>query len=292
MVVGKYTEYVGRHEFVEVIHEYFRAGYPLAVEFAPDGFSPAGIGHGEVAGGGVEVMPAGGGDYVAQRICEIVSHHLRLAGGAGSEVEQRDVAVAVHREFGFEFRCFGYSFVEIVPSFGNYRSGGYEGLYGGTFRHGLLHMGYYGLFAGTHYGFDSGARAAVYYVVGSEQVCSRDGYCSEFMESYHGKPELIAAFEDEHHHVAFAYAEAFEEGRGAVALTLDVGESEALLASVGVGPEKSGPVGFGGCPCIHHIVAEIEIIGNLHLEIAHKVVVRLEICLFKKFFYHFFFPLI
>ena len=86
MVVGKHTEYVGRHEFVEVIHEDFRSGNPLPVEFAPHGFAPAGIGHGEMARGGIEVMPAGCGDYVAKGICEIVSHHLRFAGGAGREV--------------------------------------------------------------------------------------------------------------------------------------------------------------------------------------------------------------
>ena len=76
------------------------------------------------------------------------------------------------------------------------------------------------------------------------------------------------------------------------ALALDVGECEALLAAVGIGPQKCRTVGFGGCPGVDHIVAEIEIFGNLHLEIVHEVVVRLEICLFKKFFYHFFFPLI
>ena len=97
-------------------------------------------------------------------------------------------------------------------------------------------MIYDGLFAGAHYGFDSGARAAVNYVVGCKQMRGRDGYRSEFVEGYHGKPELIAALEDEHHHVAFAYAEAFEERRRAVALALDVGECEALLAAVGIGP--------------------------------------------------------
>ena len=48
MVFLDHVENVGRNEFVEVVDKDIGAGDPLAVKFSPYGFSPAGIGEGEV----------------------------------------------------------------------------------------------------------------------------------------------------------------------------------------------------------------------------------------------------
>lgn len=40
-------------------------------------------------------------------------------------------------------------------------------------------------------------------------------------------------------------------------------------------------------PCVDYIVSEIEIIRNLYLEIPYKILISVEIRMFKKSFYHY-----
>ena len=118
VVAGHYGQEVGGHEFVEVVYEDVGAADPLAVELAPDGFTPSGVGQGEVEVAWMEVMPEAGGDDVAQRIGEIVGHHLWFAGGAGGEVDEHRVGVGVGVERPTECGGFLHTGVEVEPSFG------------------------------------------------------------------------------------------------------------------------------------------------------------------------------
>ena len=82
--------------------------------------------------------------------------------------------------------------------------------------------------------------------------------------------------ENEHHHVAAAYAQRLKERGRAVALAPHVGKGEAALAAMVVGPEHGNLVGVLVGPGVDNVVSEVEILRNLHAEILHEIVVRLK----------------
>ena len=48
-VYKRQLQYGGGSEFLVVVYKYVGAGNPLSVELAPHGFSPTGVGNGEVS---------------------------------------------------------------------------------------------------------------------------------------------------------------------------------------------------------------------------------------------------
>lgn len=52
----------------------------------------------------IKIMPVFPGDYMTERIKEIVCHHLRFTGSSGSEIEKGDIIVAVRAQRTAE-RC-------------------------------------------------------------------------------------------------------------------------------------------------------------------------------------------
>ena len=64
VVFGEHGQDVGGVEAVEIIGENGAFGQPLAVELAPEGFAPAGIGNGEMETVSLHIVPVFGGDIV------------------------------------------------------------------------------------------------------------------------------------------------------------------------------------------------------------------------------------
>ena len=221
----------------------------------------------------VEVVPIGCGDDVAKRVEEIVCHHLGLARCAACEIHERCVAVDVDVLRTLEFGCVFNAFVEVVPALWNFRTYGDAVLHGGAFRHGVVNVLDHYVVAHCHYGLDVGRLAAIHDVVFSEHVGGGNDHSTELVECRDGKPELVAALHDEHHHVAVAYAELAEIGGGLVALTLYVAKSELVVLSLVVDPQQCVLVGGNACPFIDHVVGKIEVFGNFYVEVLFEVFV-------------------
>ena len=104
------------------------------------------------------------------------------------------------------------------------------------------------------------------------------------MESYYRKPELVVAFQDEHHHVTATNAYRLEKCGGLVAFAFDVSKGKSVLLALVVGPQQSLAVGLGFGPRIYNIVTKIEIIRDYYFKIVHKVLIGLECRFFKESF--------
>ena len=64
LILRKHGQDVGGIEAVEIVGKYGAFGKPLAVEFAPEGFAPAGVGNGEMDAVSLYIVPVFGGDVM------------------------------------------------------------------------------------------------------------------------------------------------------------------------------------------------------------------------------------
>ena len=205
-----HSQQIGGYELVEIIYEDVCSAYPLAVELSPDGFPPSGIGQGQMEVPRSQVMPEAGRHYMAQRIGEIVGHHLGFSGGAGSEVNQHHIGIVVDL-FRTSERGSGFDAgIEVKPSGGNTRSGRDAPLHRGTMRHRFIDVADNILVAGGENHLYIGFVATVFYILGCQQMGGRNSDRTEFMEPHHCEPELIMPLENKHHPGAAADSEALE----------------------------------------------------------------------------------
>lgn len=219
-----------------VVYEDIRSCYPLSVEFAPYGFSPTGVGNGEVQAVFGQIVPEAAGNDVSQRIGEVMGYHLRLSGGSAGEVHQGDVVVGVRvlrlykRSGGFD------TFVEVLESFRHFGTYTDEMLHRRRIGHGGGDMVGNDRFAGADYHFDVGGIATVNDVLLRQQVRGGDNYGTELVQRNNAVPELETALQYQHHHVAMTDAEALEIRGGHVGIAFHVGEAELPVLFFIVGP--------------------------------------------------------
>ena len=221
---------------------------------------------------------------MSERVCEVVRHHLWFAGCSGGEVHQRNVVVGVDVVGTYEWGSLVASAGKVVPTVGHVGSDRDDVLQRGALRHCVLDVPDNDVVANGYDGFDVGGVTAVDDVFAGEQVCCRNGYGADFVKCYDGEPELVSTLENEHHHIAFADAQRGEICRSLVALALDVGKCKLDGFACFVGPEQGFLVGVCSCPFVDNVVAEVEIVGNVDVEILHEVLVGVETRLCEKFF--------
>ena len=122
VIILYFLQYIGGGELLMVVHEYIGACNPLTVKFSPYGFSPAGIGDGEVQALFCQIMPETACDDMSQWISKVMGHHFRFTGSSAGEIHQGDVIVGV-RLFRFDKRSGSLdSFMEVLESFGYFRA--------------------------------------------------------------------------------------------------------------------------------------------------------------------------
>ena len=279
MIAVYHLKHVDGLELVEVVDKHVAAHYPLPVVLAPHGFAPARVGQGEVQRVLVEVVPVLGRDDVPQRVEKVVGHHLGLAAGAAGEVHERGVVVGVDVLGAVKGGCLVEALVEVVPALRHAGAGRDAHL-----DRRALGLGRYDVVddhvvAHGHDGLDGGGVAAIHDVARREQVGSRYGHCAQLVQGGDGPPPLVAAFHDEHHHVAVPYAQLLEEAGGLVAVVLDVGKGELVLEALVVGPQQGFLVGLDARPLVDHVVGKVEILGNLDVKILHEVLVGIKVYL-------------
>ena len=277
---------VGRGELLVVVDEDVGAGYPLAVELAPYSLAPARVGDGEVEAVGLQVVPDVARDDVSQRISEVVGHHLGFARGAAGEVHQRDVVVGVG-VFGLDEGCGGLdALVEVFVAFGHLGTYADQTLHAGRLRHGGGDVVGDDRFARADNHLDVCSVATVDDIFLREQVGGGDDDGAQLVEGHDAEPELVAALQDEHHHVAAADAEALEVAGRHVGIALHVAEAELTVLALVVGPEQGGFVGLLGGPSVDDVVAEVEVLGYIYLQVVNEVLLGCKCGLLEKSFYH------
>ena len=286
VVVLYHLQDMRRGELLVVVDEDRGAGYPLSVQLAPDGFAPAGIGDGEVQAVLVQVVPEAARDDVSEGVGEVVCHHLGLARGAAGEVHQRDVVVGIGvfglDEGGGVFEAL----VEVLVAFGHLGAYADQGLHAGRLGHGGGDVVGDDRLAGADYHLDVCGLAAVDDVLLRQQVGGGDDRRAQLVEGDDAEPEFVAAFQDEHHHVPAADAEALEVGGGAVGLALHVGEGEAAALALVVGPEQGQFVGLFGGPGVYDVIAEVEVFRHTDVQVLDEIFLRCKCGLSQKSFYH------
>ena len=208
---------------------------------------------------------------MSQRIGEVVGHHFRLSGSTAGEVHQGDVIVRV-RMFRFHERGGSFdTFVEVFESFGSFRPDAYEAFHRRRLWHSCRDMVGDDAFAGTDYHFNVCGVAAVYDVFLRQQVGGGNHHCTEFVQCHNAEPEFITAFQYQHHHVSVPDAEALEIGSRHVCVPFHVGKGKLPAFALVIGPQQCGFVGLLGCPGIHYVVAEVEILRYVYLQVLDEV---------------------
>ena len=74
-----------------IVNKYARAGYHLTVKLAPNRFSPACVGDGEMESVVFNVVPVCRSGNVSERISKVVANHLRLARCARCKIQKHSV---------------------------------------------------------------------------------------------------------------------------------------------------------------------------------------------------------
>ncbi|KAF5033160.1 hypothetical protein DSECCO2_609650 [anaerobic digester metagenome] len=237
-------------------------GHPLAVELAPHGLAPAGVGHGQVHVAGLQVVPVDAGRHVAQGVAVGVLHHLGHAGGAGGEKDEQGVLAARGvADAGEGIRGGGADGFVVEPARGH---GGlahvdedFERRAGGA---GGLHARDHGILGDD--ALDAGVVDAEVDVVGGEQVGRRHGHGPELVQGEHGHPPLHAAVEDDHDAVAFFEPRVLEGIGQAGRFTAEAGEVEIPAGSVRADMDHGRPGRVRGGLGIEKVESEIIVFGH------------------------------
>ena len=117
-------------------------------------------------------------------------------------------------------------------------------------------------------GLDGRAVQAVLQIVLLEHERGGHHDRAELRERRGHEPELVVAAQDDHDHVAAADALRGQEVRRLVRPALHVGEREHVLLALRVAPHHGAAVGVCGGDVVHHVVAEVEIVGTIDGEIS------------------------
>ena len=114
--------------------------------------------------------------------------------------------------------------VEVFESFRNLGTDADQLFYGRALGQGVLDMLQDDSFAGSYDHLDVSSVATVDDIFFSQQMSGRNDGCSQFVKGDCAIPELVAAFQDQHNHVATADAQTLEIGSRHVCVTFHVGK--------------------------------------------------------------------
>ena len=247
-------------EAVEVVDEDGRLAEPLAVELAPEGLGPAGVGDRQVQAVGVDLVPVFRRDEVAQGIFIIVGRQLRIAGGAGGEEHQHRVGAAGGVLGPGEVAAEeGVFLVEVVPALA---AAADEDLlpHLGAFRRRQVDLVGGVAVGGAEDGADVRRMEAVAEVLGLELVGGGDGHGAQLVEAQDGEPELVVALEDEHDPVAPFDAQGLEVVGGPGRLLAHIVEGEAALRAVQGDVEHGQLLRLAAGQLVDHVEGEVELL--------------------------------
>ena len=264
-------------------HKHCCTSKPLTIELSPYGLTPASIGYGQVERTLMQVVPEHTGGQMAHRIEIVVGNHLRLARGTAGEVHQHRVLIVVHVLRTDELRRLLPLRLPVVESlrdgFAMIRDRN-QRVHCRTIRHCSLDLTYHVWIIHTDDGFDRSAGIAIYDIFLCEHVGGGNHDGANLTQGQHHHPPLVAALQDEHHGVVLADAEGGQIRSGLIGLLLQLSEGGPDLLALVVSPQDSEFLGCLLSPRIHHIVGEVEVLGDDELQILIVILYRRKLCLF------------
>ena len=213
---------------------------------------------------------------MSQRIGEVVGNHLRLPACPGGKVEEGDVVVIVRMFRTDKLRCRIQSGMEIQEAFRDFGTDGNYRLDAWRFRQRVGDMFRDNRLSGADNHLDVRSICPIDNIFLRQQV-SRGNYDgTQLMQRDDGEPELVPPLQNQHHHVAASDAERLEISCRPVGPLLHVGKREVDMFAVVISPAECPLVGLFRSPGIYYIVAEVEPLRHLYLQVLPEVVLRLE----------------
>ena len=161
--------------------------------------------------------------------------------------------------------------MEVFKSLGYFGAYAHQALYAGRLGHGGGDVVGDDRLAGTYYHLDVGSVATVHDIFLCQQVGGGDNDGAQLVQGHDAEPEFIAAFQNEHHHVAVSDAEALEIAGRHVGVTLHVGKGKLAVFAFIVGPKQGRFVGLFGSPGVYDVVAEVEVLGDIYFQVFFEV---------------------
>ena len=155
-------------------------------------------------------------------------------------------------------------------------------LHRGTLGHRQLYLADHVGVVDADDGLHRGTGVAVYDVFLRQHVGSRNHDGANLAQGEHYHPPLVAALQNEHHGVVLADAERHQVRRSLVRLLLQLGKRRAYLLALVVGPQQGQPVGLFLGPLVHHVVGEVEVLGDNELQVLVVILNRRERRLLQK----------
>ncbi len=116
-------------------------------------------------------------------------------------------------------------------------------------------------------GLHAGPRIPIDNVLLRQHVGGGDDNSANLAQRQHHYPPLVAALQDEHHGVVLADAQRLQIAGRLVALLLQLSEGGTNLLALVVGPEQGQLVGCLLGPLVHHVVGEVEVLGDDELQV-------------------------
>ena len=193
IVLCKQGQDLLRIKAVKVVDENACLAQPLAVELAPGGLCPPGVGNGQMQAVGVDPMPVFCGDKVTQGILVVMGRQLGIAGGAGGEEHQHWI-VAAGGILGTG-KVTGEQRVLLVKAAPAFPAAVYDDL---MLQHralgcGGIHLVCHIAVGGAEDGLHVAGLEAVCKVLFQQLVGGRDRHSAQLMQTQHRKPILIVA---------------------------------------------------------------------------------------------------
>jgi len=227
------------------------------------------------------LLPILGREDVPERVRVVVHDGLRVAGRAAREVDEHDVLGGdglgrPRRRALPRFRLAGDQLVEAQPALA---LAAHDDAILDAGRRGqrAFHLRVHVLVSHADHHLDLALVRAVLDVVSRQLQGRGNDRGAQLAERARDDPVLPPAAHDAHDDVALAYAELLERVGRLVRQAADVGERERSLLARIVAPQESPLVGLHARPLVHHVVAEVEIVRHVNLEVIEEILVRIEV---------------
>ena len=113
--------------------------------------------------------------------------------------------------------------------------------------------------------------ATVHNVFLRQQVGGGNDHSSQFVQGHDAEPEFVTSFQYKHHHITFADAERLEVRGRLVAVSFDICKSKLPVLLLVVCPKQGRFIRLGACPFVYNVIAEIEMLGHIDVEVLFEI---------------------
>ena len=239
----------------------------MSVQFAPNRFTPTGIGNGEVQAVGIDVVPIFRGDEMSQSITVSMRRDLRIAFGAGGKVHQHQIVQFGIGGTGEHGGLFFQAHIEVQPTLSGFAADGDTTAYRRRIPQSRLTFADHFVLVSQHASGDFCRIETIFVVVLCQQIGRGNGYCAQFVQAQDREPELITAFQYQQYRVAFFDAQRLEEIGGSVGHFGHILEGEDFLVLVVIQPYHSRLMRRLLRDGVHDVESVVEVFRGVEIQL-------------------------